>query len=260
MISCEQCRDELALYALGQREVAQEAAMREHFAACPVCRQELAEIEAAWAALPLTLEPAAPTRELFDRVLERIGRRTTKSVAEPVPSSRRLSRHERILSYVVAASVLLALTVGYVRLRWPNEDDAAARRSVEKLAERLGNLQQMERLLKSDRVRLVSLHRPETPASAQAYVVWDMAAGQWHFYASDLPAPPAGKQYQLWARDKDGRLVPGPAFNVDAQGLGSAVVDMPQLDPQAAAKAVVTLEPVGGSKEPTGKVYLEATL
>jgi anti-sigma-K factor RskA len=258
MISCEQCRDELTGYALGQAEAAHEAGMREHLAACPVCRQELSEFEAAWAALPLMLEPAAPSPELFDRVLTRIGGQLSRAASNP--SSPRLSRRERILSYVVAATVLLALTVGYIRLRSPNEDDAAARRSVEKLAERLGNLQQMERLLQSDRVRLVSLHRPETPASAQAYVIWDMAAGQWHFYASELPAPPAGKQYQLWAADEDGRLLPGPTFDVDAEGLGSAVVDMPHLDPGVAAKAVVTLEPAGGSKEPTGKVYLEAAL
>jgi hypothetical protein len=233
--------------------------MREHLAACPVCRQELTEFETAWAALPLTLDPIAPPPELFNRVLERIGQQPAKPVAEPVPSSARLSRRERILSYVVAASVLLALTAGYVHLRSPNEDDAAARRSVERLAERLGNLQQMERLLQTDRVRLVSLHRPETPTSAQAYVVWDMAAGQWHFYASKLPSPPAGKQYQLWAAGSNGQLLPGPTFNVDAEGLGSAVIDMPHLDARAAAKAVVTLEPAGGSKEPTGQVYLEAS-
>jgi len=258
MISCHKCREELAEYALGQADAALVHAVTEHLAACPPCRQELADIEAAWAALPLTLPSIVPTPAIVESVLAKIERQETQR-AEP-KSPPKLTRRERILSYVVAASVLIGLTAGYVRLTRPGDEEAAARRSVEDLAERLGKLQQLERLVASDQVRLMSLHRPESPARDPAFVVWDLAAGQWHFFADNLPPAPQGRVYQLWAAQSDGTLLPGPTFTVDEQGLGSTVADLPGLNPTAAAKAIVTLEPAGGSKTPTGKVYLEAAL
>ena len=127
MMSCQECREELAEYALGQTETAHAQSVRDHVAACPVCRQELADIEAAWAALPLSLTPAAPSPELFDRVLSRIGDQPNIAVSVPIARSPRLTRRERILSYVVAASMLLALTSAYIHLSPPSDgDDPAA--------------------------------------------------------------------------------------------------------------------------------------
>jgi anti-sigma-K factor RskA len=259
MISCRDCREDLSEYALGQVDGAQAAEVSEHLAACPVCRQELAELEAAWAALPLLLPPVRPSPELIEDVLERID--GAKAVRAPATRPAYApGRRERVLSYVVAASVLVGLSAAYYTLTRPAGEDAAAQRAAEMLAERLGKLQQFEQLLKSENVRLVSLHRPESPAQDQAFVVWDMAAGQWHFYGSDLPPAPDGRVYQLWAAQGDGALLAGPTFEVDVQGLGRTVGDFPGLDPRVAAKAIVTLEPAGGSKKPTGKVFLEAAL
>lgn len=262
MISCQQCREEFAELALGQPIAAPTAATREHLAACPVCRQELAEVEEAWTALSLSLAPVSPSPQVIERLLSRIEEGTKTLRDSSQTAAGRLTRRQRVLSYVVAASVFFALCASYLWLLRPSQADVAAKRSVENLAARLGVIQQdeMERLFKSDNFRVVSLHGSETPASAQAYVVWDLAVGQWHFFADHLPQPPTGQAYQLWAQDKSGHLLPGPAFAVNAEGLGSVVADMPKLAPGSAAKAVVTLEPAGGSKQPTGKVVLEAAL
>jgi hypothetical protein len=47
---------------------------------------------------------------------------------------------------------------------------------------------------------------------------------------------------------------------VNDEGLGSAVADFPTLSPSDGVKAVITLEPPGGSEQPSGKTILEATL
>jgi hypothetical protein len=254
MITCDQCRDDLAEYALGDADGAQRDRLELHLSACPVCRQELEQLQAAWASLPLTLTPLQPSRGLYDHVLERIERAALTLPLEQHPPGRR----ERFLSYAVAAAVFLGLTAGLWRLAQPSADDVAARRNAEQLAERLGNLQEMERLLADKNVRVVSLHSPQPSNPAEAYLVWDLAARQWHFYADNLPAPPPGSVYQLWIAPAQGDAAAGPTFTVDDQGLGSVIVDLPRLQAQEPNRATVTLEPAGGSSQPTGKVVLEA--
>ena len=265
MITCPQCREELAEYALGHSSAEISAAMDEHLAACPVCRHELAALEATWSALPMALPPSPPSADLFDRIVAKIDAGAAPRpalVAAPRASQSLLSHRQRVASYVLAASILIGLTAGYLVMLAMPRGDAAAIASVEQLAQRLGDLQRREadRLLQSERVRVVSLHRPETPTASQAFVVWDLAARQWHFYASDLPAPPAGSVYQLWVATTDGTLLPGPTFSVNDAGLGSVVGDFPTLITGDAAKAVVTIEPTGGSKSPSGETVLEAAL
>jgi hypothetical protein len=258
MITCDQCREELTEFALGPGDAAQALQMAAHLAACPVCRQELEELQAAWSALPSTLPPIRPRPEVFDRVLAQIdGPRVVDTAPRFQPS-----RKERLLSYVVAASIFLGGAAGLWQLSRPtgDADDAATRRSAEQLAERLGKLQEMERLFASKNVRLVAL-KPQASANAtQAYVIWDFAARQWHFFASNLPAPATGLEYQVWADPANGNPVAGPVLKVNAEGLGSTIIDVPALDVRSPAKAIVTLEPAGGSKRPTGKVFLEAPL
>jgi hypothetical protein len=255
--ACDQCREELAEYALGAADAAQREQVATHLAKCPACREEFNELQAAWSLVPLSLEPVEPSRVLFDRVLARIdgNRQDGAAFANYQPS-----RRDRILSYALAAAVLIGLTAGFWRIANPARDDAADRGSAEKLAERLGNLQEMERLLAAENVRVVALTQDSSPGALEAYIIWDLAAGQWHFYASNLPAPPAGRAYQLWIVDKSGEHFAGPTFLPNDQGLGSALVDVPALDVQSVAKAVITLEAASRAAKPTGKVYLEAAL
>jgi hypothetical protein len=255
-LTCDQCREELAEYALGSSAAAPATAVAAHLASCPTCRQEFAELQAAWAAMPQTLTPIEPSRELFDRIVSRLD---DAASLVPPPAEYRPSRRERLLSYALAAAVLLGLTVGFWKIAQP-PDDAATRRSAQEFAERLGNLQEMERLLAADNVRLVSLKRGQADSRVEAYVIWDLAAGQWHFYANHLPPPPTGHGYQAWIVDRDGNYSPGPMLSGDEHGLGTAIVDLPRLGVRDAAKAAVTIEPTAGSKQPTGKAILEAAL
>lgn len=66
--------------------------------------------------------------------------------------------------------------------------------------------------------------------------------------ASDLPAPPEGKTYQLWWQSKQGRFISAGVV----PGAGDQVVVM-NGDAASAAGAGITVEPVGGSQQPTTK-------
>jgi anti-sigma-K factor RskA len=265
MITCEHCREELPEYALGHASVETAATVDEHLAACVVCRRELAEVQSAWSALALALPPATPRREVFDRVLAKIA-------LAPGPTPRQQQRpakppalnpRQRLWSYALAAGVAFALVGGsiYVASRGtdPQSADALANAALRDLADRLGNLQQLDRMLQRGNVKLASLHRPAATDTG-AFVVWDLPNREWHFYALSLPPAPAGKTYQLWAVAEGAEPLPGPAFDVGRDGVGAVVADFATLAPQASVRAVVTIEPDGGSPKPTGETVLEAAL
>lgn len=271
MISCDQCRIELAEHALGHLPAETTAAVDEHLAACPVCRHESAALAATWSSMPMALPSRVPPADLFDRIVSRISddadwRLTTPDSTAPATlaakPANQLTRTQRILSYVLAASLFIGLTGWLFQLSRPSADDEANRAAIAKLEQDIYKfkLAEAQRLLESERVRIVSLHRPKSPDAAKAFVLWDIGGRQWHFVTTDIPPAPAGQRYQLWAATRNGSFLPGPTFNVDAHGLGATVADFPTLSPNDGARAVVTLEAAEGATAPSQTTVLEATL
>jgi hypothetical protein len=264
MITCEQCRDDIAEFALGHGDPEAMAVINAHLAACIVCRRELAEIESAWAALPLACEPTFPSDEVLQRVLAQIDVTAGAREVSAAPADAPLTPRQQLYSYVLAASVFFALVGG--ALMWgerPSSSptgDLVADQALHDLAERLGKLQELEQMLNTGGVRLASLHAPARGDNAGAYIVWDTNARQWHFFVSDLKPAPAGKAYQLWAVVEGREPLAGPTFAVNSTGMGSVMADFPGLNPGVKTSAVVTVEPEAGSEIPSGKPVLEVSL
>jgi len=79
--------------------------------------------------------------------------------------------------------------------------------------------------------------------SSTSVVFWDKSSGNVYLSAINLPAPEAGKQYQLWAL-KDGKPIDGGVFDINGK--------LQKMNNIAGADAfAVTLEPKGGSIGPT---------
>jgi anti-sigma-K factor RskA len=90
-------------------------------------------------------------------------------------------------------------------------------------------------------------------AGARAQALLSPSRGTLVLSASGLPAPPAGRTYQLWAI-VGGQAVSAGVFLPDADGL-SRVITTVAFDGPPAALAV-TLEPEGGVPQPTGPKVL----
>ncbi len=95
---------------------------------------------------------------------------------------------------------------------------------------------------------------PKMPAS-MAMVYWNSQSKEVYLNVMELPAPPAGMQYQLWAL-ADGKPVDAGVFSA---------VDTLQLqklkDIQSAQAFAVTLEKMGGSDTPTmSGMYMMGTI
>ena len=72
--------------------------------------------------------------------------------------------------------------------------------------------------------------------------------------ADGMPAAPSGKDYELWYRT-DGEMVPAGVFEPDEDGTVRERLDAVPED-----LVGVTLEPEGGSSEPTLPMIAEGTL
>jgi hypothetical protein len=75
---------------------------------------------------------------------------------------------------------------------------------------------------------------------------------------SGLPVLASGQVYQFWLADGSTQ-VPGDTFMVDASGIGYIVVQAPR-EVNAFSQVMVTVEPAGGSTQPSEQVVLEGNL
>ncbi len=206
-------------------------------------------------ALPLQKPPDYLRERLLNRIVEETQRTPIEVAVEESTSKEMAERDERdVLLFVqprraesrtarwllIAATAVLAFTAGYLFKR--NADLAGGR--VDDIV--------------TPRIRIISMVGDEAP-QANAKVVWDTEAQQWAIYIFDLPAPPSDKDYQLWYVTGNAKIS-AAVFRTDEQGRTVLKLTPPPEALVGLAAAAVTLEPRGGSPQPTGKLYLKASV
>jgi anti-sigma-K factor RskA len=88
---------------------------------------------------------------------------------------------------------------------------------------------------------------PAMSPQSEAMVYWNPNKKAVFLNVHSLPAPPAGKQYQLWALDSAGKPMDAGMLAVDAKPAELH----PMKDISGATAFAITLEPMGGSVSPT---------
>ncbi len=262
-----QILDLLPAYVLGALEAEERRAVE---AALERGDPELERELAAWTrqleALAATVPAVAPSAMVRERTLRRVG---SEAPATSAPEAAGTSRGQRF--WPLAASLLLAVLAGWLalenlRLRERLETAAAQRDQLERQTAALARdletaRDELERNLMAGRIvgapqtRAVVLAGlgPGTAASGHAY--HDPESRRAVFYASDLPALAADRDYQLWFI-AEGVPVSAGVFEVDAAGRGTVVVE-DVAAPEAIQAWAVTVEPAGGVPQPTGEMVLK---
>ncbi|MEO8504343.1 MAG: anti-sigma factor [Acidobacteriota bacterium] len=232
--------------------------------------RELQSAAAAWQReveqLALAAEPLQVSETTRARVLQRIAQDSavrTKAVsvvapARPVapdPGNRWLLR---------AVAAVLAVAVA-----WGLSDRSNMRGEVNRLQDNLAQvsaqlakasneivtLKAQSHIVASPDMHPVVLAGLEAAPASVARTFISPHDGKALFYAYSLPAPPTGKQYQLWFI-ADGKPVSAGVFDVDREGNGSLLVD--HVAPLASIQAwAVTIEPMGGLAAPSGAMVLK---
>lgn len=247
-------------YAVDAVDDTDRARFEQHLAVCPECREEVASLRSAAADLG-HLVASAPPAGLRDAVLQGISgvrplppvdagpvdARPAGEAARPAPpaeapakapaeapaggsvvalADRRRRRVQAWLAGAAAAAVLLV--AGLVWQPWSDR-----------------TLSPTDQVLQAaDASRF-----PQNVAGGTATIVRSASLGRAVLVAERLPALPSDKVYELWLQHDDGTMA--PAGLVPKAGTDRVVVPL-EGDARAAVGAGITVEPAGGSPEPTG--------
>jgi anti-sigma-K factor RskA len=244
----------LEQYALGITSPEENLLVQDALKKYPEVRKELTEIESSLEdyAASYAMKPSADVKT---KILSQI-----KKTAEPIVATevkgRKLAavyKMNNILKIAVAACLLafiFSLYYSYTyynKYKSINEELVAKNEELKTEKEKAFNLNNDLGLIKDKQALPVVLKgTPHSPESA-AKIFWMQNTGEVYVDPSNLPAPPDGKQYQLWA------IVNGKP--VDA-GLISAkngdIYRIQKMKSFGKAQAfAITLEKTGGSPTPT---------
>ncbi len=249
MIAHQQFEEDLALYALGSLPAGERASIESHLEDCPGCNTELEQLRGDMALLALSTVGPAPPRHARQRLLSAIESETRLRL---VPQRRAWWMP---VPWLAAAAMLLVAA-----LLW--RQNSALQRDLARLRsdslEQQIQLQQARdvvvTLTATDALR-VTLVAAKTPPQPQGKAIYLRDRASLVFLASNFPALPAQKAYELWLIPADGPPIPAGVFKPDAHG--SATVVNPPLPAGTQAKAfAITVEPESGSTAPTMPIIM----
>ena len=221
-------------YALDALDDDERQAFEAHYPYCEICSADVTDHRETAAQLAAAAA-SDPRPGLRAEVLAAIGEtRQLSPLPDRPPGAATTSRRRRWLGpALVAAAVLAVAVTGVAVVRVLDDEGGPTDDLVALLAE-------------PDAV--MSPLAGEGPGSL--LVVWSPERGEAVLVASALP--PAGDDmvYELWHLRPDGPE-PVTLFDPDAQGRVTTTVEL-EADP--AAGWGVTIEPAGGSPQPTGSI------
>jgi anti-sigma-K factor RskA len=197
-----------------------------------------------------------PSAAVKDKIFARISDaqpETTPVVSLPKEGTAKVVTMRSNAKWLAAASVLLlvvSLVLNYIfynKYDSINNELAVTRQQLDEQKQLAGAMNQDMEVVKNKEAMPVVLNgTPHTP-DALAKIFWMKNTGDVYVEASNLPAVPAGKQYQLWA------IVDGKP--VDAGMISNSKKDIYHIQKMKsfgkAEAFAITLEKQGGSPTPT---------
>ena len=229
---CDDCRREVA----DVQEIAFQLSEAVATAPPPALRSAVLATIARTAQLPPVDAPGTTSvtrqRAMYDEPAQ--SQQTSATHSQPsnvVPLRRR--RERLVTTLLAAAAVLAAFTFGGIAWQSRQTSQEAIAQS-ERLVEVLG----------ADDVRTVQGRFVRTDFTGS--VVMSKKQGTAMFVADDLPPLPEGKVYEAWTIKGD----PQPAGTFSPDADEPAVIELPDAAFQADSVAI-TVEPAGGSQQPT---------
>jgi anti-sigma-K factor RskA len=254
MAAHEQFGDDLALYALDALAGPQKAALEQHVETCAACRRELESLRGDTALLALSASGPHPPQRSRDRLLSALAAERPRAVPERAGSS--AGGWFGRLGWMAAALVLIA---GAVLVNDAKETNAALQREITGLQAKTAAQDAERERLRSAFAEFtgpgalpVTLVVAKSRPQPQGKAIYVQSSGKLLFVASNLPALPDDKAYELWLLPDTGNPVPAGVFRPDPKGSG--VVLNPPLNAGVSAKGfALTVEPKQGSVAPTTK-------
>jgi anti-sigma-K factor RskA len=275
----ERLEDLLPFYALGTLTDSERAEVEAYIAMDSNARERLRQLQSATEALaaatPMQPSPVLK-RKLMARVQADARQRSDSAQQQADPGPNRffdsLRRHFApalalggLALAVAAVAWALALNAEVTQLRaqLANQNELAAqvaelKQQTESLRQELQAQNKVLIHLASPGSRTVSIAGTAQLPDAYGQLINDSTRNTTILVISGLPQLEPGKVYQFWWI-KGEAAIPAETFAVDEQGR--AVVEVSSAEPPTSYNAMgVTVEPAGGSEQPTTQPIMLGTI
>jgi anti-sigma-K factor RskA len=225
-MNCEELRDEYAAYALGSSDDPERSEISAHLARnCADCMSGVRAAMAAAAAMAGAVKGVDPPGSLRRRIIALVKPEAERSWAAV------------LIPWGVAAALAIAVVMTVRNGSNPRPDP--------KLTQALS-------ILNDPDTKDVSFGDP----AARGRVFVSSGKGV-VFIAAHLPSLEAGKTFELWVIPQAGNPIPAGTFIGEKDSTAMYVRPGPV---ENAAAMAVTVEPVGGSAQPTTKPFIVTKL
>jgi anti-sigma-K factor RskA len=230
MAESETIHELAAAYALDALDERERSVFEAHLAGCAQCWEDVRSFGETAALMAHGVDAASPPPALLERILEQArSERPQQSVVVLRP---RRALRLATAAAALAAAAAVALAVWAAGLSSSLDEEREARRADLRAAAILAD--EASRRL---------------PVGEQSRVVL-APDGEAVLVARGLPDAPIGKTYEAWVIGEQGPL-PAALF----EGGETEIVLLDEPVP-GGAKVAVTLEPEGGSEQPTGQILM----
>jgi len=234
----------------------------------PEIKTELESLQASLEkyATRYAMQPPAGLKERIMKAVDGEGeneRGKTKTIVREISSSRQASPW-----YLAAASIALLIVAAIIAYRYAaqvtqykqqvaqlTEQQSSMQREMEATKESISKYnEQLAMLSDPNTVKIAMKGTAKSPESL-AMIYWNRQSQAVYLDIKDLPPAPSDKQYQLWFIDPSNKPVSAGVFDMKT-GEWIRMVNAP-----AAVAFAVTLEPRGGSQNPTlDQMYVIGTV
>ena len=246
-----------AAYALGATTPDETAAIEAALPTSPELAAEVASFREV-AAEMAQLTPVAPSASMRGRLLDRVHRE--RAVASPARGTVPSRWRDRGGYIAAAAAILIIASLGtelFLMSRRVRELDRLRLAAEVHAAHREQTLNTL--LYGEEALRVIHLKAADTLTGPGIQFFWNEKQHSGVVHAFRLPPAPANHAYQVWAI-VDGKPASVKVFNSDLDGHALIEgLDMPSTS-RGVTLIAVTLEPAGGSSQPTTEPFLKGSV
>ena len=238
-MTCDDLRDSYELYSLGLLDGEEKRAVEEHLGRnCAICRKHFKDALGVNALMLSQAQEIVPPSRLRRRVLASVGRER--------------AGWGWAAALAAACSLIVTLWLSLEK-RTTDRELANARVTLQQTVAERDRLDQAFTFLNQPETRQVNFGQGQ-PAPPRGNFFLNPRLGVL-LIASNLPALPSGKAYEMWVIPKGGRPRPAGLFQSGPQGTAMHI--LPGTVDSNVTLAV-TVEPDSGSPSPTSNILFSA--
>jgi anti-sigma-K factor RskA len=230
--------DLLPAYVLGSLDAEEASRVEQHLLSCFLCRSESDSFEAVTGQLSLAAPVRVSPPDLKDRLMQRIQTIPARERI-PVAAAKRPWLERFLPVWSLASLCLIVAFAGLNVFLWQRLARTGSP------ASRTG-------------MHAVPLNSTDSTSKATGFVLISQDGDSGTLVVDGLPPLADSQQYQVWLT-RDGQRISGALFSTDEKDYGTTRIRAPRSLLEYSA-VDVTIEPAGGSPQPTGVKVLGGPL